>query len=299
MATFKTWMKAARPRTVLLSFSGILMGAFLAIAAGQCRPWVFVFAALTGVLLQIVSNLANDYGDFKKGLDSAGRIGPQRGMQSGAITDREMRVAIAVTGFITLLLGAVLVLFVSDLNKNGILVFLALGMLALLAALLYTLGKHPYGYYGLGDVFCFLFFGMVAVAGTYYLASHMVDWSIILPASAMGFLSNAVLNINNMRDVGNDRANGKRTLVVKIGSKNAFVYHVLLIVMAFLFLTLFLILHHTPWYTYLFWIVFPLFLHDLIGIKKTADLKQLDPYLGRQVRNTFFLTLAFGILVVL
>ena len=190
--------------------------------------------------------------------------------------------------------GALIFVF-ARLTWQELAVFAAMGLGAVLAALLYTLGKHPYGYQGLGDLFCFLFFGWAAVAGTYYLATKNLDFSVLLPATAVGFLSNAVLNINNMRDVENDRASGKNSLVVKLGLKRAFVYHCILVFGAFICLTIYLILHHATWYSYLFWLLFPLFLKDLIAIKKTKP-EQLDPFLGRQVKNTFLLVLVFGIL---
>ena len=309
MAKLKTWIKASRPRTVLLSFSGVLLGAFLAIfevpepAVAECSrsiegptPWLCLFfCALTAVLLQILSNLANDYGDFKKGTDSAKRVGPQREMQSGAITEKEMRKGIAVVSAICLVAGALIFVF-ARLSWQELAVFAALGLGAVLAALLYTLGKHPYGYQGLGDLFCFLFFGWTAVAGTYYLAAPYFDFNVFLPASAMGFLSNAVLNINNMRDVENDRASGKNSLVVKLGSKKAFVYHCLLIGGAFVCLTIYLILHHVARYAYLFWLLSPLFIKDLISIKKTKP-ELLDPFLGRQVKHSFLVVVVFGVLL--
>jgi 1,4-dihydroxy-2-naphthoate octaprenyltransferase len=165
-----------------------------------------------------------------------------------------------------------------------------------LAALLYTLGKHPYGYRGLGDLYCFLFFGIAAVACTFYLATKSLDFSVLLPASAMGFLSNAVLNINNMRDYENDKASGKNSLVVKIGLKKAFVYHCLLISGAFVCLVVYLVLHQARWYSYLFVVLFLLFLKDLIAIKKTKP-ELLDPFLGRQVKHSFLLVLVYGILL--
>ena len=302
MATFKTWIRAARPRTVLLSFSGVLLGGFLAIKTGPSTgsgTWLCLFfCALTAVLLQTLSNLANDYGDFKKGTDGAKRVGPQREMQSGAITEKEMRIGIAVVGALCLLFGGVLIFILAKPAWQELAVFSALGIGAVLAALLYTLGKHPYGYQGLGDLFCFLFFGWAAVAGTYYLAAKTLDFSILLPATAMGFFSNAVLNINNMRDMENDRASGKNSLVVKLGLKKAFVYHCLLIGGAFVCLTIYLVLHHAAWYSYLFWLLFPLFLKDLVAIKKNKP-ELLDPFLGRQVKHSFLLVLAFGVLLLL
>ena len=311
MASLKTWIRAARPRTVLLSFSGVLLGGFLAInqvpePVEGPAPWlVILFCALTAVLLQILSNLANDYGDFKKGTDGVHRVGPQREMQSGAISEKEMKWALVIVSGLCLLSGFLL-LFVYYIAKVAVVphyrflfvlsFFIALGIGAILAALFYTLGKHPYGYRGLGDLFCFLFFGWAAVAGTYYLSTPWFDFSVFLPASAMGFLSNAVLNINNMRDVENDRASGKNSLVVKLGSKRTFVYHCLLIGGAFVCLTVYLVLHHAAWYSYLFWLLFPIFLKDLIAIKKTTP-ELLDPFLGRQVKHSFLLVVLYGALL--
>ena len=193
MAKLRTWIRAARPRTVLLSFSGVLLGGFLAYKTGPSTGsgtlLCVLFSALTAILLQILSNLANDYGDFKKGTDSAKRVGPQREMQSGAITEKEMKRGLAFTAGLCLISGALLIFVFSGLTWQELAVFAALGIGAVLAALLYTLGKRPYGYRGLGDLYCFLFFGLAAVAGTFYLATKSLDFSVLLPASAMGFLS--------------------------------------------------------------------------------------------------------------
>ena len=301
MAKLGTWIRAARPRTVLLSFSGVLLGSFLTIKTGSStgsRTWLcLLFCALTAVLLQVLSNLANDYGDFKKGADGANRVGPQREMQSGAITEKEMKLGLAVTAALCLISGALLIFVFAGLTWQALSVFAVLGIGAVLAALLYTLGKRPYGYRGLGDLYCFFFFGWAAVAGTFYLATKQLDFSVLLPASAMGFLSNAVLNINNMRDYENDKASGKNSLVVKLGQEKAFVYHCLLIGGAFVCLTVYLVLHQAAWYSYLFWLLFPLFFKDLMAIKNTKP-ELLDPFLGRQVRHSFFLVLVFGILFI-
>ena len=254
------------------------------------------------MLLQMLCNFANDYGDFKKGVDGVHRTGPQRELQSGAITEKEMKGAIVIVSGLCLFSGFLLILvyyitqvaaaphhrFLFELSF-----FIALGIAAILAALFYTLGKRPYGYRGLGDLFCFLFFGWAAVAGTFYLATKMLDFSILLPASAMGFLSNAVLNINNMRDYENDKASGKNSLVVKMGLKKAFVYHCLLIVGAFVCLTVYLVLHHAPRYSYLFLLLFLLFLKDLKAIRITKP-EQLDPFLGRQVLHSFLVVVVYG-----
>lgn len=292
---WNTWWKAARPRTVLLSLSGVMMGGFLAASTGSFYPVTLAFAALTAMLLQILSNLANDYGDFKKGLDNDERTGPQRVMQSGELTERQMQSGIVITGVITMISGAALLLSAwSYISWKELTVFAVLGLAAIAAALLYTLGKHPYGYRGLGDLSCFLFFGWVAVMGTYYLSTRTLDFTILCPATAMGFLSNAVLNINNMRDYRHDKASGKNSLVVKIGLKGAFAYHVFLIVGAFTGLSVFLWLKQAPWYAYAFWLLFPLFAKDLIAIWKMFESGHLDPLLPKQVRQTFLLTLVFS-----
>ena len=296
MAKLKTWIRAARPRTVLLSFSGVVTGGCLAATQADFYPWAVVLSALTAMLLQVLSNLANDLGDFMKGTDNEQRKGPQREMQSGAISEKEMKYGIALMGLACLFFGGLLLLytFLTLQNWTILIIFAVLGIAAILAALFYTLGRHPYGYHGLGDLFCFLFFGWVAVAGTYCLATHQFDFSILLPASAMGFLSNAVLNINNMRDYENDRASGKNSLVVKIGLKQAFTYHLTLIIGAFVFLTLFCVTMHLPFYCYSFWLLAPFFANDLVTIRKSEP-EQLDPLLPKQVVKTFLLALLFGL----
>ena len=298
MANITTWWRAARLKTLLLSFSGVLLGAFLAAQSKFFYLGPIIFAALTAMLLQVLCNLANDYGDFKSGVDGANRVGPQREMQSGEITEKEMKRGIAVAAILCLASGGMLLLTVlfARASWGMVIAFSALGIGAILAALFYTLGKRPYGYRGLGDLFCFLFFGWAAVAGTYFLATPILDFSVLLPASAMGFLSNAVLNINNMRDIENDRASGKNSLVVKIGLRNAFVYHCMLIIGAFVCLIVYLVMHHAPWHSYLFLLLFPLFLKDLVVIKRTKP-ELLDPFLGQQVRNTFLLVLVYGVLI--
>lgn len=274
------------------------MGGFLAFAESpEVNPWTVAFCALTAITLQILSNLANDYGDYKKGVDNAHRTGPERTLQSGALSERQMRVGIAITAIIALIAGALLIFVFARLTWAELAVFAALGLGAIMAALLYTLGKHPYGYRGLGDLFCFIFFGLVAVVGTFYLATKTIDFAVLLPATAMGCCSNAVLNINNMRDYENDKASGKNSLVVKIGLRNAFLYHVSLIMLTFVCLTVYLLLKHQPFYTYAFWLLSPLFIKDLITIHKQQERGVPDRLLPRQVLHTLLLTLVFGLLL--
>ncbi len=289
---------ALRPRTLVLSLAGVLVGGFLAMSEGGGNMWVWLLCAVTAMLLQSLSNLSNDYGDYEKGVDNADRIGPKRPLQKRQLNASQMKNAIIVMAMLSLLSGASLVFFVAKLSLYEMAFFALLGIGAVAASMLYTLGKRPYGYRGLGDFYCFIFFGIAAVFGTYYLTAHQAKWMVMFPAVAMGCMSNAVLNINNMRDVENDQMNGKRSLVVKIGPKNAYVYHVALIVCAFVCLTVYTALSGKSLWHYAFLALFPLFAADLAGLKKSSS-AQLDPFLGKQAVKTFFLALVFGFLMLL
>jgi 1,4-dihydroxy-2-naphthoate octaprenyltransferase len=185
----------------------------------------------------------------------------------------------------------------SHFSWTELLIFALLGLAAVLAAMLYTLGPRPYGYRGWGDLYCFLFFGIASVFGTYYLATQSLDWNILLPASSLGLLSNAVLNINNMRDCENDRINSKNTLVVKIGLKKAYIYHSFLLFTPFLLFTLYNVFTGQKSSAYFFWMMFPLFAADWLHIVKTKELSELDPFLKKQVIKTFLLVLFYGLLL--
>jgi 1,4-dihydroxy-2-naphthoate polyprenyltransferase len=237
----KNWIKAFRLRTLPLSFSNILFGSTLAYSfeQGECMPsgfdWpVFALTLLTTLLLQILSNLANDYGDAKKGADNENRVGPERAIQSGAISATAMLKAIIICSILTFLSGIGL-LYASFGEINYVFIgFVVLGVLAIAAAINYTIGKKAYGYHGMGDLFVFIFFGWVGVAGTFYLQVHHFGPLLLIPATTMGCFSVAVLNLNNMRDQVNDKAVGKNTLVVRLGRKKAKIYHGLLFVIAYL-----------------------------------------------------------------
>jgi len=290
----KIWGSAIRPRTIPLSLSGVIVGGCIAVSIGEANLWAWLLCAVTAVLLQILSNLANDYGDFDKGIDTNKRTGPQRAMQSGKVSASEMKRAIGTVAVLALLSGASLVFLVARLSITEMIVFAALGAGAIAAAVLYTLGKRPYGYRGLGDFYCFIFFGLVSVAGTFFLVAHQWDYAILLPAAAIGFMSNAVLNINNMRDYVNDKFNGKNTLVVRIGINRARRYQTLLIIAAFLFLTVFTIINGKPFWCYSFLLLLPFFVLDLIDIHARPP-RYLDPYLKKQAIKTFILAVVFGV----
>lgn len=299
MTNVRVWIRALRLPTLMLSFSGIMTGAFLAGEAEGFRFTVVVFCFLTAMLLQVLTNLANDYGDFHSGVDGAERIGPMREMQSGLISEKAMRWGIAITASLTMIAGLVLVFFVSRLSWQECAVFAALGLAAIVAAVWYTMGKRPYGYRGWGDLSCFIFFGLTAVAGTYYLSVRQIDYAVLLPASALGFMSNAVLNINNMRDIENDRKNGKKSFVVRVGLKWAFVYHIMLITGAFATLTAFVLLKGKGFLAYAFWLMAPWFVLDLIAMPKISDSAKLDSFLQKQVLRTFITSLVFGLGILL
>jgi 1,4-dihydroxy-2-naphthoate octaprenyltransferase len=225
------WIKAFRLRTLPLSVSGIILGSAIALKHGFANWYIFSFALLTTVLFQILSNLANDLGDSQKGTDNAGRIGPQRTVQSGAISAAQMKKGILVVSFMAFLSAGILIFLGSkDLPLTFIAGYSILAVLCVLAAITYTMGKKAYGYYGLGDLMVLLFFGGVSVVGVYPLYAKSIDWLLLLPASTIGLLSTSVLNLNNMRDRVNDARSGKKTLVVLMGPNWAKLYHSLLII---------------------------------------------------------------------
>lgn len=225
------WLRALRVRTLPLSISGILVGTALARLEGYSNSRIFVWCVVTTLLYQILSNLANDLGDFLKGTDNEQRVGPMRSTQSGAISANQMKKAIVlVSAFALVSTGALVNEASIYFSSEKALGFLVLGLLAILAAMGYTLGKKAYGYYGLGDVMVFLFFGLIAVLGSYNLYVPEWQFNYLLEASAIGFLCTAVLNLNNMRDYQNDAKQGKRTLVVQIGIEKSKRYHSILVI---------------------------------------------------------------------
>ncbi|MDX5321873.1 MAG: 1,4-dihydroxy-2-naphthoate octaprenyltransferase [Bacteroidota bacterium] len=237
----KAWIGALRLRTLPLAAGGIILGSFLPEVQLAFSWTVFALALLTAFGLQILSNLANDYGDFVKGTDNEQRVGPQRALQSGAISKGEMKKALFLCGGLTLASGiALLALSFGPEQMTQALWMLGVGLVAIWAAIQYTVGKRAYGYSGMGDLFVLLFFGLVSVWGITFLFLGELNTALLYPAISYGLLATGVLNINNMRDIENDKASGKNTLVVLLGAKNARMYHALLILGAFLFSGLYL-----------------------------------------------------------
>lgn len=296
MATIKSWIKAARLRTLPLSLSGIIVGSSMAYANGFFKLEIFLIAMIVTIGFQVISNFANDYGDGVKGTDSDERIGPQRTLQSGEITPEQMLKAIKISAVLTLLIALYLI-YISFGAENIVfsLIFFALGLASIYAALKYTIGKNAYGYYGFGDLFVFLFFGILSVCGSYFLYAHTVHFIIFLPAIAIGLLSVGVLNLNNMRDRVSDKNSGKNTLVVKIGEEFAKYYHYYLLTSAFLAALLYTSINFSSAKQFLFIIAFvPIFNHMLF-VYRNNNPKDLDPELKKLALSTFLFAILFAL----
>ncbi|MFT4683847.1 MAG: 1,4-dihydroxy-2-naphthoate octaprenyltransferase [Flavobacteriales bacterium] len=311
----KHYIQAARLRTLPLSVSGIIVGSFLANFRIYNHPedyyitecWVgcqhfytdfsiFWLAILTTIGLQVLSNFANDYGDGVKGTDNEDRIGPERALQSGAISPKQMLNAIKVTGIITFCL-ALLLIYVSFGKENFwySILFLVLGIASIVAAIKYTMGKNAYGYSGLGDVFVFIFFGLLSVCGSYFLYTKYFDYTILLPAVSIGLLSSGVLNLNNMRDRESDAKSNKNTLVVKIGVASAKKYHYSLLIIPFLCAVTYILIRPNSPFDIIFVIAFiPIFKH-LHTVYKNEHPKDLDSELKKLAISTFLFAILFGI----
>ena len=297
----KHWIQAARLRTLPLSVSGIIVGSFYAMSQSMFNWKIVIFALSTTLGLQILSNFANDYGDGVKGTDNEDRIGPKRAIQSGAITPQAMKRAMIVTSIMTLL-SAVLLIYCSfkDHNLGFSLFFLVLGILAIASAIRYTVGSNAYGYRGYGDIFVFVFFGLVSTLGIYFMFAKTFEnaYLLFLPATAIGFLSVAVLNLNNMRDEISDKKAGKNTLVVKMGVEKAKIYHCFLIVSAMVLVLVFAYLSDFHFDQYIFIVAyFPLTKH-LITVYKTKDSRALDPELKKVALSTFLLSVLLALCLI-
>lgn len=294
MATAKSWIKAARPRTLPLALSGILMGCGLAWFYGAIDTLVSVLAIITATLIQVFSNFANDYGDSQKGADNKFRVGPTRTMQSGEISKKEMKAGMLLIGGMSLLFGTWLVHTATwQSSKTAFFSFIGLGLLSLVAAYFYTAGKKSYGYIGLGDLSVFLFFGLLPVLGVFFLNTEYLETAVILPAISMGFFSAGVLNLNNMRDINNDQQSGKITLSVRMGGHNSRIYHSAMILWGWFAVVIFTMHQYQSSWQWLFLITLPFFISDLIKIHRTSDAKQLDPFLKQLALSTLAFTLLF------
>lgn len=294
----QAWLESLRPKTLPLAFAAIVVGTVLAWWQGYFDPLVAVLALITAGLLQILSNLANDYGDAVKGSDKPDRIGPLRGMQKGAISLAQMKRALMIVIVLSCISGLLLVTAATQTMADFI-GFLALGGLSIIAAITYTVGKRPYGYLGLGDISVLLFFGWISVMGSWYLQTHMLIPAIILPATACGLLATAVLNINNLRDIESDRENGKNTLVVRLGPINARRYHAGLLVGALLCLALFNLFSLQSLWGWLFVLAAPLLIKQARFVLRELDPRAMPPMLERTVKGALLTNLLFVLGIIL
>lgn len=290
----KAWIEAFRPRTLPLALSCIAMGGFLAASAGAFRWDIFLMCALTTILLQILSNLANDYGDSVNGADHEGRIGPSRAVQSGEISRVAMRNALIVFVLLCLASGIWLLKISFGANVKAILFFFGLGLLSILAAIAYTVGKKPYGYVGMGDVSVLIFFGIVGVLGSLYLFTQAIEWIHLLPALSCGFFSMGVLNINNIRDIESDRQAGKFSLPVRMGREKAIIYHWILILCGLTTAMWFTVINFQSIMQLLFLITVPLFIINALSVSR-KQARELDPFLKHLALSTLLFVLLFGL----
>ncbi|MFT0715174.1 1,4-dihydroxy-2-naphthoate octaprenyltransferase [Flagellimonas lutimaris] len=298
MGNTKAWIQAARLRTLPLSLSGIIVGTALAVLDGQFDLPIFILALLTTVGFQVTSNFANDYGDGVKGTDNKDRIGPARALQSGSITRKSLKIGIITSILISMAMALNLIYFAfGQENLTYILVFFVLGLLSIWAAIKYTVGSNAYGYKGMGDLFVFLFFGLLGVLGSMFLYTKSLDWGPLLPAVAIGFLCVAVLNLNNLRDAVSDKKHGKITMVVQMGFENGKRYHFLLIFGALICFSIYLWIEDFGLKQSFFMLAFvPLLIH-LRKVLRTKNPGSLDPELKKVALSTFLLAILFFISV--
>ncbi len=285
-----------RLRTLPLSISGIILASAFAEYNGYFNWGIFILAILTTLSFQILSNLANDYGDGVKGTDNEDRVGPERAIQSGVITPSEMYAAIKINILISIAL-AFLLIFVAFGVKHFLLtlLFFLLGIACVVAAIRYTVGSKAYGYRGLGDLFVFIFFGLISVIGCYVLYAKTIDHVVFLPACTIGLLSAAVLNLNNMRDIISDKKSNKITLAVKLGIKNAKRYQLTLVITAMVFSSLFCVLYYTSPFNLMFLVTYIPLIKHIIVITKNKNSEDLDPELKKVALTTVLLSLLMGI----
>jgi len=292
----KVWIASMRLRTLPLSISGIILASFLA-AYQDVFSWAICGLAILSTLsFQILSNLANDYGDGVKGTDNNDRIGPERAIQSGEISPKEMKKAITINVVISIVL-ALLTIYVAFGKEHFVLsaLFLVFGIAAIVAAIKYTVGGNAYGYNAMGDIFVFLFFGLLSVIGGYVLFAKAIDFIVVLPAVAMGLLSTAVLNLNNMRDIESDTKSNKITLALKLGQEKAKTYHNILVSLAMVISIIFGLLFYKSAYNFIFTIAFiPLCFH-LKKVNNTKNPQHFDPELKKLALTTVLLAILMGL----
>lgn len=292
----KSWLAAARPRTLPLALASIILGSFLAASAGSFSWPIAILAALTTIFLQILSNFANDYGDAVSGKDTAERVGPRRAVATGLITKEAMFRGIVVTAVLSLITG--IWLLIEGTRQAGpqiFWVFLGLGVLCIAAAIAYTNGKRPYGYAGFGDIAVLIFFGWVGVLGTYYLHTLAFVPTLLLPATSVGLFATGVLNINNIRDLETDAKTGKNSIPVRLGRVRAIRYHWMLLLAGMGCALTYSLLTGSAWFSYLYLLAFPLFILNGRAVATHHQPTELNPRLGQLALSTLLFVVLFGL----
>lgn len=296
MAALKSWLAASRVRTLPLAVSGLLLGNLIAASQPPFNFTIAILSVITAVLLQILSNLANDYGDFVNGADNEERVGPKRLVQSGAISASEMKNGIILLAALSLLSGIGLLLSASDvLGWKEIIIMLSFGLFAIVAAITYTASKKPYGYAGMGDLSVLIFFGIVSVCGSYFLQKGDIYSLLLLPALGFGALATGVLNLNNMRDIENDKNSGKITVAVRLGLAKAKVYHLILILSGGAFMAIFAFINFEKWWQFLFLAPVLLLFQHLRNVFIQTNSESMDPYLKDLALKTSLYSISIGI----
>lgn len=285
-----------RLRTLPLSLAGVLLGILLCVADNHVDLWTAVLVCLTTVSLQILSNLSNELGDVLHGTDTDERQGPQYGLNSGAMSVADMKVLIGLFVVICIIFGTLMTwrAFGTLLDLTPILV-LMLGAVAIAGAMKYTLGRNPYGYRAKGDIYVFLFFGLVSVLGSYFVCTKGLGlhWKLLLPATGIGCFSVGVLNVNNIRDMKTDAPN-RVTVAIKLGLRGARIYQTVLIVTGLSAITAYCLLCFPDWRHWLWLLTLPLYVLHLRGVLTLQD-RALDKMLPLLVMSTFALSLLLGI----
>lgn len=294
----QAWLESLRPKTLPLGLIAIVTGSALAYWTGHFELPIALLAILTAGTLQILSNLANDYGDAVKGTDTEERLGPLRGMQKGVITPAQMKKALIINVIISCVSGIALIIVACKKPEDAI-GFLVMGLLAIVAAITYTVGKRPYGYMGLGDISVLIFFGWLSVIGTYYLQANAFNIVTLLPATACGLLSVAVLNINNMRDLENDIQAGKNTLAVRLGASGSRIYHSCVIAIAIICLIVFTLIYMHRWTAWLFLLAVPMLLLHIKRVNADLSGEAMRPLLEHMVKAALLTNILFSLGLVL
>jgi 1,4-dihydroxy-2-naphthoate octaprenyltransferase len=290
------WLQAFRLHTLPLAVAAIAMGNFMAWADGKLDPVITGLTMLTAISLQILSNLANDYGDTRHGADNPERVGPRRMVQQGMISVDDIKKGVLIFTLISLLSGSfLLIVSLKNIEVFGAMALFVLGILAIAAAIAYTATKNPYGYRALGDLSVFIFFGLISVLGSYFLQTGILTAWVLLPAAGMGLLCTGVLNINNIRDIEADAQANKSTVAVRLGLRKAKVYHWLLLIAATLCFASFMYLRGGSSMRYLFLVPALLFILNAYGVSNSRQPHDINPYLKGLVLSILAFTVIYGI----